>query len=98
MEKRKITFKLYSTAAQSERLAGWVCLHGELYNAALQDRIDAYRKAGKSVTYFDQQNTLPEIKKSVLSSLSWAVMRCNRLCDGSTWPLLRFFARQKGRW
>jgi putative transposase len=33
-----------------------------LYNAALQERIEAYRKAGKSISYYDQQNVLPEIK------------------------------------
>ncbi|MEA3104638.1 MAG: putative transposase [Caballeronia mineralivorans] len=37
-------------------------LHCELYNAALEERIDAYRKAGKSISYYDQQNALPEIK------------------------------------
>lgn len=37
-------------------------LHAELYNAALQERIEAYRKTGVSISYYDQQNTLPEIK------------------------------------
>lgn len=41
---------------------GWVRLHAELYNAALQERIEAYRKAGLSISYYDQQNTLPAIK------------------------------------
>ena len=40
----------------------WTRLHCELYNAALEERIDAWRKAGKSISYFDQQNALPEIK------------------------------------
>ena len=62
MERRKVTFKLYPNARESDRLAGWVRLHCELYNAALAERIDAYRKAGKSISYFDQQNVLPEIK------------------------------------
>lgn len=34
----------------------------ELYNAALQERKDAYRLVGKSITYDDQSNQLPEIK------------------------------------
>ena len=29
-------------------------LHRHLYNAALEERIEAYRKAGKSISYFDQ--------------------------------------------
>lgn len=63
MERRKVTFKLYPTANQRKRLDGWVRLHAELYNAALQERIEAYRKAGISISYYDQQNTLPAIKQ-----------------------------------
>lgn len=62
MERRKVTFKLYPNAAQAERLAAWVRLHCELYNAALQERIEAYRKVGLSISYYDQQNTLPAVK------------------------------------
>ncbi|HKR39530.1 MAG TPA: transposase [Paraburkholderia sp.] len=62
MERRKVTFKLYPNATEAERLTGWIRLHCELYNAALEERIDAYRKHGKSISYYDQQNVLPEIK------------------------------------
>jgi putative transposase len=62
MERRKVTFKLYPNTRAGERLTGWVRLHCELYNAALQERIEAYRKAGKSIGYYEQQNALPEIK------------------------------------
>jgi hypothetical protein len=34
----------------------------ELYNAALQERREAYRLVGKSVTYYDQASQLPAIK------------------------------------
>ena len=37
-------------------------MHCELYNAALQERIEAYQKVRKSISYYDQQNDLPEIK------------------------------------
>ncbi|WP_372997288.1 RNA-guided endonuclease InsQ/TnpB family protein [Marinobacter sp.] len=63
MERRKVTFKLYPNARQRQMLNEWLRLHAELYNAALQERIDAYRKAGKSISYYDQQNTLPAIKQ-----------------------------------
>ena len=62
MERRKVTFKLYPTSSQLKRLDSWVRLHAELYNAALQERIEAYRKAGLSIRYYDQQNALPAIK------------------------------------
>src|ERR1700720_2217988 len=62
MERRKVTFKLYPSAAAEAQLTHWLRLHCALYNAALEERIDAYRKVGKSVSYYDQQNMLPEIK------------------------------------
>lgn len=34
----------------------------EVYNAAHSERRDAYTYAGKSISYYDQQNDLPEIK------------------------------------
>ncbi|MEX3999140.1 RNA-guided endonuclease InsQ/TnpB family protein [Paraburkholderia sp. EG285A] len=62
MERRKVTFKLYPSAREAERLTGWIRLHCELYNAALEERVDAYRKHGRSISYYDQQNVLPEVK------------------------------------
>jgi putative transposase len=62
VDRRKVTFKLYPNDREAERLTAWVRLHCELYNAALQERIEAYRKAGKTISYYDQQNVLPEIK------------------------------------
>lgn len=62
MERRKVTFRLYPSATQAERLTGWMRLHCELYNAALEERIDAWRKTGKSISYYEQQNVLPAIK------------------------------------
>ncbi|WMY11114.1 RNA-guided endonuclease InsQ/TnpB family protein [Paraburkholderia phenoliruptrix] len=64
MERRKVTFKLYPNATQVERLTVWTRLHCELYNAALEERISAYQKHRKSISYYDQQNVLPEIKAS----------------------------------
>ena len=62
MQRRKVTLKLDPNAAQSQRLEAWTRLHCELTNAALEDRIDAWRKSGWSISYFDQQNALHEIK------------------------------------
>lgn len=64
MQRRKVTFKLYPNAAELQQLEAWMLLHCELYNAALEERISAWRKAGKSISYFDQQNVLPEIKRA----------------------------------
>ena len=62
MQRRKVTLKLDPNAAQAQRLETWTQLHCELYNAALEERLDAWRKARKSISYFDQQNALQQIK------------------------------------
>jgi putative transposase len=62
MSKQAYKFRLYPTRKQAQTLQ-WTLDHArELYNAALQERRDAYRMAGKSITYYDQANQLPEIK------------------------------------
>lgn len=60
---RNIEFRLYPTKSQEATLIGWLGLHCELYNAALQERRDAYRKCGLSISYNQQQNDLPIIKE-----------------------------------
>ena len=62
MQRRKVTLKLDPNAAQTTQLEAWARLHCELTDAALEERIGAWRKAGKSISYDDQQNALSEIK------------------------------------
>lgn len=56
-------FRLYPTKKQVEKLETWLSLSCELYNAALQERRDAWKLERKSISCFDQINQLPEIKK-----------------------------------
>jgi putative transposase len=63
MSKQAYTFRLYPTRKQEQLLTWTLERARELYNAALQERRDAYRMAGKSITYYDQANQLPEIKQ-----------------------------------
>jgi len=63
MVTRRTTFRLYPNATQEKILYGWRRMHCYLYNSALADRRDSYQRENKSVTYFDQQNRLPEFKK-----------------------------------
>jgi IS605 OrfB family transposase len=63
MSKQAYKFRLYPTRKQAQALQWTLDRCRELYNAALQERRDAYRMAGKSITYYDQANQLPEIKE-----------------------------------
>ena len=60
---RRVTFRLYPSASQNEKLHYWRRLHKDLYNACVSHRRTQYKRFGKSINYFDQQNSLPEFKK-----------------------------------
>src|SRR5713101_3679795 len=62
MSKQAYKFRLYPTRKQVKTLTLTLDRCRELYNASLQERRDAYRMVGKSITYYDQANQLPEIK------------------------------------
>ena len=61
---RNIAFRLHPTAGQTQSLFAWLDLHRELYNATLRERRDAYQKCRVSLTYHQQQNELPAVKKA----------------------------------
>jgi putative transposase len=56
-------FKIFPTKSQETKLVNTLDLCRELYNAALQERRDAWKMAKKSINFYDQQNQLPEIKE-----------------------------------
>lgn len=62
---RSYKYRLYPTKEQADRLQWILDRCRELYNAALQEREEAWKYAQKSVKYNDQQNDLPEIKRSI---------------------------------
>ena len=55
-----------SPKKETEKKLSWTLTRcRELYNAALSERRDAYKYAGKRITYSDQQNDLPLIKHEI---------------------------------
>ncbi len=65
MALRRATFRLYPNKQVNEMLHYHHKLHKDLYNAAVSNRITSYKKFGKSVSYFEQQNCLQ--KKGTLN-------------------------------
>ncbi|WP_252180455.1 transposase [Endozoicomonas sp. 4G] len=65
MELRKATYKLYPTKQQAEALNHALRLHCEFYNAALQERIEAYRKCRISIKNKDQQPQIKVIREEI---------------------------------
>ncbi|WP_147371737.1 RNA-guided endonuclease InsQ/TnpB family protein, partial [Calidithermus roseus] len=55
-------YRLYPTQPQQKDLERTLSLCRHLYNAALQERRDAYKKAGRTVGFYEQKRYLPEIR------------------------------------
>src|SRR5712691_7317463 len=63
MSKKAFKYRLYPNKAQEQALQETLQRCRELYNAALQERKDAYRLQKQSITYNQQANQLPDIKE-----------------------------------
>jgi putative transposase len=75
MQNRKVTYKLYTTAAQVAGLLNLLHSHKNLWNAALEERIDAWAKCKKSISYEDQCKSLTQIRCDLPED--WATVNCS---------------------
>ncbi len=62
MIRRSFKFKLYPTESQISILRFTLDSCRELYNSCIQERRDAWWKSHKSISGYEQQNQLPEVK------------------------------------
>jgi putative transposase len=60
--RKAFKYRLYPNKEQERTLFWTLARCRELYNAALSERRDAYKMAGKSISYYEQKRDLPEIK------------------------------------
>lgn len=74
---RNYRYRIYPRAAETTALREILRLHRELYNAALQERRDAFRKCGVSVSYGDQSAQLREIRavREDIAALNFSSMQ-----------------------
>jgi len=62
MTRKAFKYRLYPTQPQLRDLDRTLMLCRHLYNAALQERREAYKKAGKTVGFYEQKRYLSEIR------------------------------------
>ena len=62
MLRRTFKYRLYPKRRQQEKLQATLEVCRELYNAALQERREAWSSHRKSIHYVEQANQLPDIK------------------------------------
>ncbi len=63
LARRRVTYKLYPSAKQELEMRRVRGLHRVLYNAALQERADAWRLAETSIGYAAQCKSLTQIRR-----------------------------------
>jgi len=63
MSNKTYQYRLYLTRKQETTLTRWLALCCETFNAALQERRDAYRMVGKSIGFSHQCAELPECRE-----------------------------------
>ena len=61
---RRITFRLYPSKTQEQKMLWARRMHAYLYNAAVANRKTQYQKFGHAVDYFEQQASLPGFKET----------------------------------
>jgi len=59
---RKVIYRMYPTQRQEAELLRVKELHRALYNAALEERIGAWKKAGKTISFADQCRSVTQIR------------------------------------
>jgi putative transposase len=62
---RKTTLRLYPTPKQELALHALLRSHQQLYNAALEERIDCYRKSGETLTFAAQCKSLTVLRREL---------------------------------
>src|SRR5919202_6405119 len=60
---RRVTFRLYPKSKVEKKLHWARRMHKELYNSAIANRKVQYERFGHSVSYYEQQNSLPAFKE-----------------------------------
>lgn len=63
MEHRKVTYRLYPSKTQAVSLRDLLRSHQHLYNGALEQRIDAWRRRRVSLSYTDQCRELTDLRR-----------------------------------
>jgi putative transposase len=81
--RKAYVYRLYPTTSQIQAMTGQLSLACELYNACLEERGEAYRRVGKSLSYLDQANQLKEIRRirPDLGALNFSMLQgiCRRV-------------------
>ena len=77
MQNRKATYQIYLKDKHDLKIHGHTDMHNELWNAALEERIDAWQKHKISISYQDQCKSLTLIRNDPELKEKWASVNCS---------------------
>lgn len=66
------SFRLYPTSRQRDQLTAMLAAHCELYNAALEERREAWRRSRVTVRYADQSGQLKAVRRLRADQAVWS--------------------------
>jgi putative transposase len=95
--KRKITSRLYPTNKQLLAMSHALWLHQKLYNAALEQRISAYKKQKKSLRYVDQARELTLLRAEMEEYKALNAQSCQVTLTRLDLAFQNFFRRVKAQ-
>lgn len=75
---RTYKYRLYPTRRQKGLLLEQLRATRELYNAALEQRMTAYRQAGKSVSYLEQSKDLTVLSYTIFVDMKQGGLQARR--------------------
>ena len=93
--RRSFKYRLYPADKQASAAQEQVNVARELYNACLEERREAYKMAGKSLTYYDQANQLKEIRllRPDVAAVNYSMLQAT--CRRAHHSFENFYRRRK---
>jgi putative transposase len=93
--KRAYVYRLYPTAEQARAVQRHLDVARELYNACLEERREAYRMAGLTLTYYSQANQLKALRqdRSDVAGVNFSMLQA--VCRRAQRTFDAFFRRVK---
>lgn len=95
MPHRNFRYRLFPSAAQAAQLEAMLGAFCDLYNAALHERIDCWRKTGRSLRYADQARELKAVRAVDEQLAGYSFTACQQLLRRVDKAFAAFFRRVK---
>src|ERR1039458_2415207 len=92
---RTFRYRLHPPFRQTQALLHQLDYQRELYNAALEERVGAWKWERRSVSYVDQCRTLTELREGRPEVVASGVTLCRGTLKRLDWAFASFYRRVK---